>query len=85
MPLGSYAAENPEGLLSSAQANAAPPESAPLVDVLFDQLEFLVAHRSMHCPDGCPECVRLEQVKGWLLLPFRADERRASYQPRCVG
>lgn len=83
MPIGSYAAENLEGLPPSPQGNAAP-ESVPLVDVLFDQLQFLVAHGSLQCPEGCPECVRLEQVKGWLLLPFRATDTR-TYGSRHVG
>lgn len=76
MPIGSYAAENPEGLPPSPQGNAGP-ESAPLVDVLFDQLEFLVAHCTLRCPEDCPECARLEQVKGWLLLPFRSADQQA--------
>lgn len=83
MPIGSYAAQNPEGLAPFPQENVGP-ESAPLVDVLFDQLEFLVSHGSLHCPTGCPECVRLEQVKEWLLLPFRAADRRV-FRPGRAG
>lgn len=71
MPIGSYAAENPEGLRTCPQSDTGP-ESAPLVDVLFDQLQFLVAHDTSRCAADCPECIRLEQVKGWLLLPFRS-------------
>jgi len=44
--------------------------SAAVADVLFDQLEYLVAHGSRDCPAGCIECGRLERVKHWLLLPF---------------
>jgi hypothetical protein len=82
MPVGSYAAENLEGL-PFPQPNAGL-ESAPLVDVLFDQLEFLLAHGGLRCPEGCPECVRLEQVKGLLLLPFRAIDSQA-YRPGPTG
>jgi hypothetical protein len=45
--------------------------SAPVGDVLFDQLEYLVAHSGRDCPPECLECGRLERVKHWLLLPFR--------------
>lgn len=45
--------------------------AAPVVDVLYDQLAYLVSHADGACPSGCPDCARLEQVKTWLLLPFR--------------
>jgi hypothetical protein len=45
--------------------------SAPVADVLFDQLQYLVAHSGRDCPPECLECGRLERVKHWLLLPFR--------------
>ena len=45
--------------------------SAPVVDVLFDQLQYLVTHSGRDCPVDCLECGRLERVKHWLLLPFR--------------
>ena len=44
---------------------------APLAAVLFDQLEYLVAHRSGECAPDCLDCGRLQQVKNWLMLPFR--------------
>jgi hypothetical protein len=50
--------------------------SAVAADVLFDQLEYLVAHRGRDCPSDCIECSRLERVKHWLLLPFRDCETR---------
>ena len=61
---------------SAAAAQALGPrpcyvEPAPLSDVMFDQLEYLVAHTSSQCSPGCPDCNRLEQVKKWLLAPFR--------------
>jgi hypothetical protein len=46
-------------------------EPAPLREVLFDQLEYLLAHTAEDCPPGCMDCGRLQQVKSWLLLPFR--------------
>ena len=46
--------------------------SASLIDAMFDQLEYLVAHVSTKCSPGCLECERLEQVKNWLLAPFRS-------------
>ena len=51
--------------------------SAAVVDVLFDQLEYLVAHSGRDCPSDCIECGRLERVKHWLLLPFRSSEAAA--------
>jgi hypothetical protein len=45
--------------------------SAPVADVLFDQLQYLVTHSGRDCPPECLECGRLERVKHWLLLPFR--------------
>jgi hypothetical protein len=51
--------------------------SAPLVDVLYDQLEYLVAHSGRDCPTDCLECGRLERAKHWLLLPFRKSSAMA--------
>jgi hypothetical protein len=45
-------------------------EAAPVMDVMFEQLEYLIAHQSPSCPPGCPECARLAQVESCLLLPF---------------
>ena len=44
--------------------------SARLADVMFDQLEYLIAHSRRNCPPGCRDCERLEQVSNWLLTPF---------------
>jgi hypothetical protein len=41
------------------------------MDVMFDQIEYLIGHADETCPEGCVDCARLEQVKNWLLLPFR--------------
>jgi hypothetical protein len=51
--------------------------SAAVVDVLFDQLEYLVAHSGRDCPPGCIDCGRLERVQHWLLLPFHRSEATA--------
>ncbi len=45
-------------------------EPAPAVAVMWEQMEFLVAHAGPNCPPDCPECMRLEQVKQCLLRPF---------------
>ena len=37
---------------------------------MFEQLEYLLAHKEKGCPGSCPECIRLEHVKFWLLEPF---------------
>ena len=44
---------------------------APLLDVMMEQIAYLAGHAAQACPPACPECVRLEQVKRWLLAPFR--------------
>jgi hypothetical protein len=46
-------------------------QSASLGAVLFEQLEYLVAHDIGHCSPECLDCARLQQVQHWLLLPFR--------------
>jgi hypothetical protein len=48
-------------------------ETAPLIAVLFEQLEYLATHltKSDDCPSPCPVCARLGQVTRDLLVPFR--------------
>jgi hypothetical protein len=47
-------------------------EPASTIDVMFEQLEYLLAHESEECPAGCRDCTRLQEIEGWLLQPFRA-------------
>ena len=54
--------------------------AAPLTDVLFDQLEYLLAHRNRPCTPGCEACVRLKQVESVLMRPFRTANH--SLRPR---
>ncbi len=37
---------------------------------MFEQLDYLLAHKEKGCPSTCAECIRLEHVKFWLLEPF---------------
>jgi hypothetical protein len=53
-------------------------EPAPLIDVLFDQLEYLVSHTGEECPAGCPDCSRFEQIKKLLLVPFESQYARSA-------
>ncbi len=46
-------------------------DAAPVDEVMFEQLGYLLAHRKGHCPNPCAECSRLEHIKFWLLAPFR--------------
>lgn len=61
---------------STSGAGAAPARAscytgpAPLREVMFEQLDYLLAHKEKGCPSGCAECIRLEHVKFWLLEPF---------------
>ncbi len=41
------------------------------IDVLFEQLDYLLSHADSCRPD-CADCRRLEQVKRSLLQPFLA-------------
>jgi hypothetical protein len=50
--------------------------SAAVADVMFDQLQYLSAHRVSGCPRGCADCARLAQVKTLLLQPFLSDIRQ---------
>lgn len=45
-----------------------PPPS--VMEVMREQMEFLVAHVGPACHRSCAECARLEQVKRYLLRPF---------------
>ena len=54
----------PRLLESSARPGA-------LLDVMMEQIAYLAGHATEVCPPACPDCVRLEQVKRWLLAPFR--------------
>jgi hypothetical protein len=49
---------------------------------MFDQLEWLLEHASSGCARKCPHCLRLEQLKDLLLLPFQAPiETLAAPEP----
>ena len=49
------------------------PKPAPLVEVLREQLEYLLAHSPQveACWRDCPECERYRAVKELLMKPFR--------------
>lgn len=43
-----------------------------LDDVLEEQLRYLM-HHGERCPVSCPECIRLEVIKRFLLRPFMVE------------
>ena len=47
-------------------------KAAPLIDVMYEQLEYLIGHSDGDCPPDCIDCNRLQQVRNLLLLPFRS-------------
>ena len=47
-------------------------KATPLIDVMHEQLEYLIGHSGENCPPDCIDCRRLQQVINWLLLPFRS-------------
>jgi len=59
-------------------------KTAPLTDVIHEQLEYLIGHSDGDCPPDCIDCDRLQQVIHWLLLPFFAPvaDRRGPSLPR---
>jgi len=65
------------GQLSVTYGESLPPQRtitphlppAALIDVLIDQIEYLMDHADGCCP-GCADCIRWEQAKHQLLLPF---------------
>jgi hypothetical protein len=52
-------------------------DPAPLMDVMLDQLRYLLSHQSPNCAPDCADCERLAGVEGWLLLPFRTHRSAA--------
>lgn len=47
--------------------------SADLMDVMIEQMEYLVRHGS-ECHAGCTDCVRMARMKACLLQPFGGFE-----------
>ena len=47
---------------------------APLVEVMLEQLKYLIAHAAGNCPPGCEDCARFAQVKEILLQPFQSQK-----------
>jgi hypothetical protein len=51
---------------------------SPMTEVMFDQLEYLLAHAAQSanpgqsCVPECMDCGRLQQVRNWLLMPFHS-------------
>jgi hypothetical protein len=45
-------------------------DAAQLIDVMQDQVWYLMSHGDDHCLTGCPDCARLEEVRRCLLRPF---------------
>jgi hypothetical protein len=44
------------------------PEAAAAI--MWEQMQYLMAHAGSTCHPDCPDCTRLEQVKRYLLQPF---------------
>jgi len=58
---------------------------SPLVDVLFDQLAYLVSHARQGCVFGCPDYARFERVQRLLLMPFEAPEANNATRERLAA
>jgi len=43
---------------------------APLLEVMEDQVHYLISHGGKNCLPGCADCARLEEAKRCLLRPF---------------
>jgi hypothetical protein len=46
-------------------------QSGEALEIWHEQLYYLWRHAGAGCMPGCVDCQRLNQVKGWLELPFR--------------
>jgi hypothetical protein len=42
----------------------------PLLEVMEDQIRYLIDHAGKQCLPGCADCARLEEAKRCLLRPF---------------
>ncbi|HUI80578.1 MAG TPA: hypothetical protein VLY24_21785 [Bryobacteraceae bacterium] len=56
-------------------------EPAPVVEVLLDQLRYLLSHKGASCAADCADCERLAGAQSWLLLPFRATATQGARPP----
>ena len=56
--------------LSPAVRSACYVEQPSAMEVMREQLEYLLQHDDSDCYRGCPECRRLDQVRRSLLRPF---------------
>jgi len=43
---------------------------APVLEVMEDQIHYLISHASKQCLPACADCARLEEAKRCLLRPF---------------
>ena len=70
-PISAAAQQNAGNSMAAEAGSTCYVRPAPLLDVMWDQLEYLAHHRAYGCPADCMDCTRLNQVQNWLLLPFR--------------
>jgi hypothetical protein len=56
-------------------------DPAPLMDVMLDQLRYLLSHKGPGCSPECTDCERLAGAQSWLLLPFRITATQGSTAP----
>jgi hypothetical protein len=69
----SDAADRPSiGTPAAIERNVYILKAAPLTDVMYEQLEYLIGHSDGDCPPECMDCDRLQKVRNLLLLPFRS-------------
>jgi hypothetical protein len=71
--LSKTADQRPIAKPAAVERNVHNSKTAPLTDVMYEQLEYLIGHSEGTCSPDCINCRRLEQVINWLLLPFRSD------------
>ena len=66
----SSANRNAETALEGEQKGCYVGSPASPLDVMREQMEYLFAHASPNCLPGCPDCIRLANVRRFLLRPF---------------
>ena len=53
---------------------------APVLEIMMEQLRFLVEHASEDCAHDCAECARMAQIQSWLLRPFLPAKHPPSFR-----
>jgi len=65
-----YSANSEPTAAAAARENCYIGPPAAAVEVMREQLDYLLAHVTPNCLPGCRECMRLAKIRRYLLRPF---------------